>query len=152
MVIPRGIYITGTINTGNASIYLEKSAVLKASPNPKDYRYNGFVHNEMKKTISLLYSLCRNISCLGENLIEIIGIRDNIQNIIIDGIYYERKESKNACIKGTNTIDVVPSPESIPSPGNEISYWIYSRGCKNLNIKNAAIQDFKGVKLDAYTL
>lgn len=400
VVIPRGIYITGTINMGNASIYLEKGAVLKASPNPKDYRDNGFVHNEMKKTISLLYSLCRNnisitgegtidlsgssffnykqrevpdngysysreqilectaayafrptqpiffyqcnninisgirisdspnwtlcfhdcenihidnltidndlvipnndgmhfcgcrrvfvrgcnissgddcialssitdwniacedfvisdcilrssskavslgymhsiirnitisnciikdsnrgislmsstqtgliehvlienvrietrvragnwwgngepicifalyhhnpdylfnapdrnfsvnindvqlrnISCLGENLIGIIGIRDNIQNIIIDGIYYERKESKNACIKGTNTIDAAPSPESIPSPGTEISYWIYSRGCKNLNIKNAAIQDFKGVKLDAYTL
>lgn len=57
VVIPRGTYITGTLNLGSASLYLEKGAVLKGSANHSDYRANGFVHNEMHKCISLLYSL-----------------------------------------------------------------------------------------------
>lgn len=46
-VIPRGVYIAGTLNLGSASLYLEKGAVLKASGEFEDYTDNGFVHNEM---------------------------------------------------------------------------------------------------------
>ena len=54
VVVPRGVYMAGTLNLGSASLYLEKGAVLKASPDFADYRHNGFVHNEMRQTISFL--------------------------------------------------------------------------------------------------
>ncbi len=57
VIFPRGTYITGTINVGSASVYLEKGAIWKASDNFEDFRHNGFRHNEMRETISLFYSM-----------------------------------------------------------------------------------------------
>lgn len=74
VVIPRGTYLAGTLNLGSASLYLEKGAVLKASPNPEDYRDNGFVHNEMRKTICFLYSMdAEGISICGNGTIDLSG-------------------------------------------------------------------------------
>ena len=55
VIIPSGVYLSGTIHLKNTSLYLERGAVLKGSSNINDYYENGFLHNEMKKTISLLY-------------------------------------------------------------------------------------------------
>lgn len=71
VTIPRGTYITGTLNLKNASLYLEKGAVLKGSDNWADYRANGFRHNEMHDTISLIY--CMNeadVSICGQGTID----------------------------------------------------------------------------------
>lgn len=71
VVIPRGTYITGTLNLGSASIYLEKGAVLKGSDEWEDYYANGFRHNEMIDTVSLIY--CMNgcdVSISGEGVID----------------------------------------------------------------------------------
>lgn len=71
-VFPRGIYITGTIDIKGASIYLEKGAVWKGSPDIADYRDNGFHHNEMGQTTSLLYSMHHgHISIYGEGTIDL---------------------------------------------------------------------------------
>lgn len=71
VLVPKGTYITGTLRLGNASLYLEKGAVLKGSGNWEDYHANGFRHNEMHECISLLYSMNGNdISISGEGIID----------------------------------------------------------------------------------
>jgi polygalacturonase len=80
--IPSGTFITGTLNLGSASLYLEKGAVLLASDDPEDYYENGFEHNEMRKCISLLFSLGQsNISIWGEGTIDLNA-----------GAFYNREE------------------------------------------------------------
>lgn len=74
VVVPRGVYMAGTLNLGSASLYLEKGAVLKASPSLADYRDNGFVHNEMRQTVCFLYSMSHdNLSIHGEGTIDLSG-------------------------------------------------------------------------------
>ncbi len=74
VVVPQGVYMAGTLNLGSASLYLEKGAVLKASPNLADYRDNGFVHNEMRQTVSFLYSMSHDdLSIQGEGTIDLSG-------------------------------------------------------------------------------
>jgi polygalacturonase len=74
VVIPAGIYLTGTINLKGASLYLEKGAVLKGSPDINDYPFYGFVHNEMGNVFSLLYSMdTSGISISGEGTIDLNG-------------------------------------------------------------------------------
>lgn len=74
VVIPRGEFITGTINLRGASLYLEKGAVLKGSGNMADYPDFGFVHNEMRQTLSLIYSMGHaHIRISGEGTIDLNG-------------------------------------------------------------------------------
>jgi polygalacturonase len=74
VIIPAGEFVTGTLNLGCASLYLEKGAVLKGSPNIEDYVFNGYEHNEMGKTLSLLYSLHHgDIRIAGEGTIDLNG-------------------------------------------------------------------------------
>ena len=73
-VVPAGVYTTGTIDLGGASLRLEKGAVLKGSPDLADYRDFGYVHNEMHKTLSLLYSVGNShIRIEGEGAIDLNG-------------------------------------------------------------------------------
>ena len=74
VLIPAGEFLTGTLNLGGASLYLEKGAVLKGSPNMEDYIFNGYHHNEMGLTLSLLYSLNNHdIRIAGEGTIDLNG-------------------------------------------------------------------------------
>jgi polygalacturonase len=74
VVIPAGEFITGTLNLGSASLYLEKGAILKGSPNIEDYVFNGFMHAELGETLSLLYSLHHSdIQISGEGTIDLNG-------------------------------------------------------------------------------
>lgn len=72
VVIPAGTYVTGTLDLGGASLYLEKGAVLKGSDNWDDYRTNGYLHNEMHDCICLLYSMKHErISIEGDGAIDL---------------------------------------------------------------------------------
>jgi polygalacturonase len=74
VIVPAGTWITGTINMKSASLYLEKGAVLKGSPDINDYPFYGFVHNEMGNVLSLLYSMdTSDISIFGEGTIDLSG-------------------------------------------------------------------------------
>jgi len=74
VVIPAGVFISGTLNLGSASLYLEKGAVLKGSPDIKDYPFYGYDHNEMGKTLSFLYSMNHSdIRISGEGTIDLNG-------------------------------------------------------------------------------
>lgn len=74
VIIPTGEFLTGTLNIGGASLYLEKGAVLKGSPRIEDYIFNGYRHNEMGQTLSLLYSMNHDdIRVTGEGTIDLNG-------------------------------------------------------------------------------
>lgn len=72
--IPEGIYLTGTINLRNASLYIENNATIKGSSDINDYPYIGYYHNEMKEVTSLIYSLNNeNIHIFGAGTIDFNG-------------------------------------------------------------------------------
>ncbi len=75
LLFPKGYYITGTIALkSDITVRLEKGAELVGSRNIEHYRDCGFYHNEMKKTISLIYALdCENIVIEGEGKIQFSG-------------------------------------------------------------------------------
>ncbi len=102
VVIPRGTYITGTLNIGGASIYFEKGAVLKGSERWEDYRANGFHHNEMHECISLIYSMNeQDISISGKGVIDMnaAAFYDmNSPNVPDDGNEYS-DEQKAECTR-----------------------------------------------------
>jgi len=56
--IPAGIFRSGTIELkSHLVLRLEPGAVLRGSDDLRDYRANGFQHNEMVETTSLLYAI-----------------------------------------------------------------------------------------------
>lgn len=57
VVIPKGTFLSGTLNLKGVSLYLKNGAVLMGSGNPEDYPHFGYTHNEMHSTRSLLYSM-----------------------------------------------------------------------------------------------
>jgi polygalacturonase len=72
--IPRGEFLSGTLNLRGASLHLDKGAVLKGSPRMEDYDWNGFRHNELGNGLSLLYSLEHDdIRIDGEGTIDLNG-------------------------------------------------------------------------------
>ena len=74
VLIPSGIFVTGTLNLKGVSLYLEKGAVLKGSPDIGDYQFYGFVHNEMGNVLSLLHCMdCEDVSIYGEGTIDLNG-------------------------------------------------------------------------------
>jgi len=74
VLIPSGVFVTGTLNLKGVSLYLEKGAVLKGSPDIDDYPFYGFVHNEMGNVLSLLYCMdCEDVSISGEGTIDLNG-------------------------------------------------------------------------------
>ena len=74
VVIPSGIFVTGTLDIKGANICLCKGAVLLASPKREDYRNIGYLHCEFGETVSLLYSLGHSrIKLYGEGTIDLGG-------------------------------------------------------------------------------
>lgn len=72
--VPNGVFKTGTLNLKNASLYIEKGAVLFGSEKPEDYMFNGFLHNELGECKPLIYSMEGNgITIEGEGTINLNG-------------------------------------------------------------------------------
>lgn len=76
IVIPPGVYIIGTVELkSNLVVYLEAGAVLKGSEDIKDYRPNGYMHNEWGETYALLYAIGQSsIRITGTGEIDLSGI------------------------------------------------------------------------------
>jgi len=56
--VPAGVFRSGTIELKSHLVFrLEPGAVLRGSDDLRDYRANGFKHNEMVETTSLLYAI-----------------------------------------------------------------------------------------------
>lgn len=117
-----------------------------------EHNYPGYLHEapERDEKVNVRDIRFKNISCSSENVIAVVGEDNNIEDITIDGLYFEKKDSKNRYLKGNRTIDVSPAVgrEQIPEDGE---YWLYATGCKNLRIENATIKEFHGEVLKEYT-
>ncbi|MDD3411506.1 MAG: glycosyl hydrolase family 28 protein [Eubacteriales bacterium] len=74
VVIPAGVYITGTLNLRSVSLYLQKGAILQGSGSITDYPEIGYCHTEMGPVRSLLYSLRHSgITISGEGRLDLNG-------------------------------------------------------------------------------
>ncbi|MGN1142674.1 MAG: glycoside hydrolase family 28 protein [Oliverpabstia sp.] len=74
VVIPKGEFLTGSLNLKGASFYLAPHAVIKGSPNLEDYPEIGYYHNEMHEVTSLLYSMNHEDICIyGQGTIDFNG-------------------------------------------------------------------------------
>ncbi len=93
----------------------------------------------------------RNISCLSENAIAVIGEEDSVSDIYFDGIYFEKKESKNLYIKGERRIDVSPSENVYEFPEEGV-YWFYESGCKNVSVRNSTIKPWHGIEPQMFSV
>lgn len=71
--IPAGVFRSGTIELkSHIVLRLEPGSVLRGSDNLSDYRHNGFNHNEMIVTTSLIYAIDRtDIRITGGGLIDL---------------------------------------------------------------------------------
>jgi len=71
---PAGVYVTGMLDLRCVSVRFDRNAVLRASEDLSDYRSNGYFHNEMGDTLSLLYSMnADGIRLYGEGTIDLRG-------------------------------------------------------------------------------
>jgi polygalacturonase len=74
VLIPSGVFLTGSLNLKGASLLLERGAVLKGSPDIADYPPIGYRHNEMGEVTSLLYCLrAANVRISGSGTIDFNG-------------------------------------------------------------------------------
>lgn len=74
VIVPAGTYLTGTLNMRGSSLFLEKGARLLGSEKIEDYSDCGYAHNEMGKTLSLLYSMnSEDVLISGEGVIDLSG-------------------------------------------------------------------------------
>ena len=117
-----------------------------------EHNYEGYLNPAPNRKISVNVKdiQFKNISCTSENVVAIVGGKNqNVEDIIFDGIYFEKKSGANLGIKGERTIDVSPAHEkvSLPSDGD---YWLYARNCKNLKILNETVKPFEGKTLLAF--
>jgi hypothetical protein len=131
VVIPSGVYICGTVELkSNITLYLEQGAVLKASGNLNDYRHNGFYHNEMKQTTSLLYALGReNIRITGEGEIDLSGQAFiNFKNISIPGISEEELDERQ---RSEATVSMHPRP----------TQPVFFHDCRHIRMDGITVRD-----------
>ncbi len=89
-----------------------------------------------------------NICCTSENVIALIG-DDNIEDIRIDGLSFEKKDSANRYLKGNRTIDVSPSEQHVQIPASG-EYWLCQIGCRSVQMDHLTIRDYHGEKLKSH--
>ncbi|MEI8093083.1 MAG: glycosyl hydrolase family 28 protein [Spirochaetales bacterium] len=74
VLIPAGVFVSGTLNLHSASLHLDANSILRGSGDLKDYPATGYQHNEMGPVTSLLYSLGgKNIRITGYGTIDFNG-------------------------------------------------------------------------------
>ena len=74
VLVPGGVFITGTIHLNGASLHLEPGAVLKGSTNIDDYPAQDFIHNEMGVLRALLINRDHdNVTIDGSGTIDLSG-------------------------------------------------------------------------------
>lgn len=74
VVVPAGVFLTGTINLQGVSMHLESGAVIKASSDLADYPVQDYHHNEMGDLRALIVNLrCSNVSITGSGTIDCSG-------------------------------------------------------------------------------
>ena len=74
VLIPAGVFVTGTLNLHGASVHLAHGAVLKGSADLKDYPAQDYIHNEMGPLRALLIGRdCDDVTIDGYGTIDFSG-------------------------------------------------------------------------------
>ncbi|WP_434691759.1 glycoside hydrolase family 28 protein [Hungatella sp. SB206] len=74
VMIPCGVFITGTVNLKGTSLYLESGAVLKGSENLDDYPEQDYIHNELGALRAMLIIRdCDHVTIEGSGTIDFSG-------------------------------------------------------------------------------
>lgn len=129
VVIPPGVFMTGTVNIGNASLYLEKGAVLKGSGDIADYPPINYNHNEMGDVKTLLYSMDGSgIVIHGEGVIDLNG-----------GAFFD--QTKRDIPQSKVPLSETQLDECTLSIGARPNQPLFFYNCRNLTIKGITIQD-----------
>ena len=141
-ILIENVRIDTHVRAGNWWGNGEAIEILALQHNYDSYLHPAPVRNEEVNIRDIQF---RNISCSSENVIAIVG-EDNVEDIVFDGLFFEKKESANRYLKGDRRIDVSPSKAvvEVPSDGE---YWLYAAGCKNLQMNQVVVKDFKGEAL-----
>ncbi len=75
VLVPGGTFLTGTINLRGVSLYLEAGAVIKGSPDLKDYPWQDYVHNELGRLRALIVDLHHDhVAVTGSGTIDLNGL------------------------------------------------------------------------------
>lgn len=129
VVIPKGTFITGTLNLGKSSLKLEKGAVLKGSPYLNAYPSFGYTHAEMGDTLSLIYAIdAENIRIYGEGTIDFDG-----DNFFTNGNY--------AIPESKVTLTQEQIEECTLCVEKRVNQPMFFLRCKNLKIENIIIKN-----------
>ena len=74
VMIPCGVFITGTVNLKGTSLYLESGAVLKGSEDLDDYPEQDYIHNELGALRAMLIIRdCDHVTIEGSGTIDFSG-------------------------------------------------------------------------------
>ena len=128
----KGIFLCGTLRLkGDLKVVIETGSELCGSRNLEHYYANEFYHNEMVKTISLIYALgCDNIEICGGGKIQMNG--DAFVNF---DAWCPDETPKEEMIKEFEEQTVVGPETKITRP----SQPIFFDSCKNLHIHDLKI-------------
>lgn len=128
----KGIFLTGTLRLkGDLRVYIEKGTELCGSRNLNHYYVNEFYHNEMEKTISLLYALdSDNIEITGGGKIILSG--DAWANFTCGSPDFMKDEHQ--CLKYEEQTVIGPDVK-IERPTQPIFF----NNCKNIHIHDLKI-------------
>lgn len=135
ILIPAGVFVTGTLNLHGASIHLAHGAVLKGSPDLQDYPVQDYIHNEMGPLRALLIGRdCENVTIDGSGTIDFSG-----------GAFYD-KSARNV---PESRVPLTPEQEA------ECTYPIGRRPNQCLffhNSKHITVRDVRLIDAPCWTL
>ena len=128
----KGFFLCGTLRLkGDMTLYIEKGTELVGSRNLEHYYANEFYHNEMVKTISLIYALdCDNIEITGGGKIQMNG--DAFVNF---DAWCPDETPRETMIKEFEEQTVVGPETKITRP----SQPIFFNNCKNVHVHDLKI-------------
>lgn len=98
--------------------------------------------------VSIRNILFQNIICTGENVIAVVGEKGSVENVRIDQLIFERKDSKNLHIKG-HMIDLAPGEQNAFMPESERA-WLYLRGLRECKLTRCDVRPWHGKSLETY--
>ena len=91
--------------------------------------------------------LLQNLNCTTENALAVVGENGSVENVHMDHLTVQLKDSENLCVKG-RVIDISPAPNTARLP--EEPTWLYLRGVRNVTVTNAFVAPFHGKTPIAY--
>ena len=159
VLVPGGVFITGTIHLNGVSLHLEPGAVLKGSTNIDDYPAQDFIHNEMGVLRALLINRDHdNVTIDGSGTIDLSGTSfydTSVMNVPSSRVPFTKEQeaectypigtrpsqciffhnAKNVTVRGIKVIDA--------------SCWTFSfNACENVKLLGLTIDTSPNVPND----